>query len=77
MIKCQNCNTNNVITITAKHNDTFRIYLDSKCIHYGYNKSYLPITDGCDCINMMICISCGQIQGDWNLNVDQLLNSKS
>lgn len=69
---CQRCNSKRIVEIVAKCPDGFDVYFDDKCYE---SKSIDNICDG-EYIEPAICSDCGQCQGEWPVNLENLKQYK-
>jgi len=75
-MKCQKCNSNRLMGISAKSNDLNTIRNYAKSVTYeGYVPEDIGI-DGGDSLEFDWCLNCGQIQGLWPIPVSDFEDCK-
>jgi len=73
MTRCQRCRSNKVVYVQAKCSDRFSLFHnppdDGTPIDYeGYVPMYMGIGGG-DYVEFGYCLNCGQIQGDFPIEM--------
>ena len=76
---CQHCESNELISISAKHSDAFACtYINdtSQLHHDGYGFDDSPWEDGerwfGDYLDFTLCITCGLIKGNFPLTLSDI-----
>lgn len=73
-MRCQRCESDRILEILSKSSDLNAIYYKNK-EYSGYVPSGLNIDEGTgDYINILYCLECGQIQGDFPISDDVFYN---
>ena len=70
---CQQCKSERLLNVNAKCNDCCDVYYKDESL-VGYVPRNLQIGGG-DCIEFVLCMECGQVQGKFPIPEEEVLNA--